>query len=109
MGIIRLYGIVGGVFATSTMLTSYGDSAKHLWRMIFGKSPSQFKSNGASPNSSLNSSTLSHEHLLTLSPSKTSFEGASLPPPPAFIASPASPSPDITTTTTTLATPATTT
>jgi len=107
--IIRLCGIVGGVFATSTMLTSYGDSAKHLWRMIFGRSPSQFKSNGASPNSSLNSSTLSHEHLLTLSPSKTSFEGASLPPPPAFIASPASPPLDITTTTMAPATTTTTT
>jgi len=78
--IIRICGIVGGVFATSTMLTSYGDSVRHLWLMIFGKSSSSSKSNGVSPNASLHSSSLSHEHLMTLSPSKTTFDGAGSPP-----------------------------
>jgi len=97
--LIRICGIVGGVFATSTMLTSYGDSAKHLWGMIFGKSCSSqttTKSNGASPNSPLLSSALSHEHLLTLSPTKTTFDGAggspSPPPqPPTLPVAPPSP------------------
>jgi len=90
--IIRICGIVGGVFATSTMLTSYGDSARHLLAMIFGKTFSQSAHGSASssqpssslhsstlyssPNSPLQSSALSHAHLLTLSPAQTVFDGA---------------------------------
>jgi len=97
--IIRICGIVGGVFATSTMLTSYGDSAKHLWAMIFGKSSSKPKSSFAPSSSSslhssssshspLQNSALSHAHLLTLSPAKTTFDGAS----PSSFAPPTAPS-----------------
>jgi len=81
--IVRICGIVGGVFATSTMLASYGDSARHLWGMIFCKSSSSSStsfpsstSNDLASDSPLLGSPLSHEHLVMLSPSRTEFDGA---------------------------------